>query len=59
MYVGQLTEPYCHCDAHLYEPEMGRYKKLARKEITLYKELEELSKKVFEHLYLFISLVGR
>lgn len=46
MYVAQLLEPYCHCDAHLYEPEMGRYKKLARKEVTLYKELEELSTKV-------------
>lgn len=46
MYVAKLIEPYCHCDSHLYEPEMGRYKKLARKEVTLHKELEELSKKV-------------
>lgn len=28
MYVAKLIEPYCHCDAHPYEPEMGRYKNL-------------------------------
>ncbi|XP_028129962.1 uncharacterized protein LOC114325999 [Diabrotica virgifera virgifera] len=45
-YVARLVEPYCHCDFHLYEPEMGRYKKLAQKEMQLYQELEELSKKM-------------
>ncbi|XP_018579037.1 uncharacterized protein LOC108917082 [Anoplophora glabripennis] len=45
-YVAQLVEPYCHCDAHLYEPEMGRYKKLANKEKRLYQELDELNKEM-------------
>nr|CAH7760306.1 unnamed protein product [Callosobruchus chinensis] len=45
-YVAQLVEPYCHCDAHLYEPEMGRYKKLAQKEASLYQKLEELNRKM-------------
>lgn len=42
-YVAKLVEPFCHCDSHLYEPEMGRYKKLAEKEKMLYKELDELN----------------
>ncbi|KAJ8919382.1 hypothetical protein NQ315_016475 [Exocentrus adspersus] len=45
-YVAQLVEPYCHCDAHLYEPEMGRYKKLAKKEKRLQQELENLNKEM-------------
>lgn len=42
-YVAKLVEPYCHCDAHLYDPQMGRYRMLAKKENLLYQELEELS----------------
>lgn len=42
-YVAKLVEPYCHCDAHLYDPQMGRYRMLAKKENMLYKELEELN----------------
>lgn len=45
-YVAKLVEPYCHCDYHLYEPEMGRYMKLAEKEKALYKELDILKKRV-------------
>ncbi|KAJ8964022.1 hypothetical protein NQ314_005162, partial [Rhamnusium bicolor] len=43
-YVSQLVEPYCHCDAHLYESGLGGYKRLAQKEKKLYQELDELSK---------------
>lgn len=45
-YVAKLVEPYCHCDAHLYAPEMGRYKTLAEKEKMLYKELDELNQQM-------------
>ncbi|CAG9765555.1 unnamed protein product [Ceutorhynchus assimilis] len=45
-YVAKLVEPYCHCDYHLYEPEMGRYMKLAEKEKALYQELDSLKKRM-------------
>ncbi|CAH1105618.1 unnamed protein product [Psylliodes chrysocephalus] len=45
-YVARLVEPYCHCDFHLYEPEMGRYMKLVRTENHLHKVLHSLSKKM-------------
>ncbi|XP_019754364.2 uncharacterized protein LOC109533471 [Dendroctonus ponderosae] len=45
-YVAKLVEPYCHCDYHLYEPEMGRYMKLAEKEKALYEELDILKKRM-------------
>ncbi|KAF7277443.1 hypothetical protein GWI33_007278, partial [Rhynchophorus ferrugineus] len=45
-YVAKLVEPYCHCDFHLYEPEMGRYMKLAEKEKVLYEELDNLKKRM-------------
>lgn len=45
-YVAKLIEPYCHCDAHLYEPQMGKYKMLAEKERLLYNELECLNKEM-------------
>ncbi|XP_060531964.1 uncharacterized protein LOC132705404 [Cylas formicarius] len=45
-YVAKLIEPYCHCDYHLYEPEMGRYKKLAEKETKLNEELAKLKQRM-------------
>lgn len=45
-YVAKLVEPYCHCDAHLYDPQMTRYKKLADKERLLHDELSELNQQV-------------
>ncbi|KAJ8965694.1 hypothetical protein NQ317_009896 [Molorchus minor] len=48
-YVATLVEPYCHCDAHLYAPEMGSYKKLAQKEKKLYEELDQISKEMAIH----------
>ncbi|CAG9856218.1 unnamed protein product [Phyllotreta striolata] len=45
-YVARLVEPYCHCDFHLYEPEMGRYMKLVRKETQLLKVLDQMSRKM-------------
>lgn len=47
-YVAKLVEPYCHCDAHLYDPQMTRYKKLADKEKLLHDELKELSDQMAE-----------
>lgn len=47
-YVAKLVEPYCHCDAHLYDPQMTRYKKLADKEKLLHDELSELNQQVQE-----------
>lgn len=41
-------EPYCHCDAHLYDPQMTRYKKLADKEKLLHDELSELNQQMAE-----------
>lgn len=45
-YVAKLVEPYCHCDAHLYDPQMARYKKLADKERLLHDELSEVNQQV-------------
>lgn len=45
-FVAKLVEPYCHCDAHLYDPQMTRYKKLADKEKLLHDELRELNQQV-------------
>ncbi|KAJ3658747.1 hypothetical protein Zmor_010469 [Zophobas morio] len=45
-YVVKLVEPFCHCDAHRYEPQMGRYKMLAEKERMLHKELECVGKEM-------------
>lgn len=42
-YVSKLVEPYCHCDYHLYEPQMGQYKMLAEKEKLLHEELQCLN----------------
>lgn len=45
-YVAKLIEPFCHCDAHRYEPQMGRYKMLADKEKMLREELQCLAKEM-------------
>lgn len=56
-YVAKLVEPYCHCDYHLYEPEMGRYMKLAEKEKALYEELDILKKRVRKSIFALCRLI--
>lgn len=45
-YVKGPVDLYCHCDGHLYNPQMNRYLKLAKKELMLHEELEDLHKDV-------------
>lgn len=45
-YVKGPVDLYCHCDGHLYNPQMNRYLKLAKKELMLQEELEDLHKDV-------------
>ncbi|XP_017770804.1 PREDICTED: uncharacterized protein LOC108558407 [Nicrophorus vespilloides] len=45
-FVATLVEPYCHCDAHLYDPQLKRYEKLAEKEKQLHQELIKLNEQI-------------
>lgn len=40
--VGPV-ESYCHCDGHLYDPQMRRYSQLAEKEKKLHEELYKVN----------------
>ncbi|XP_065158664.1 uncharacterized protein [Atheta coriaria] len=45
-FVAKAVEPYCHCDAHLYDPQLKRYEKLAEKERQLHHELILLNEQI-------------
>jgi len=45
-FVATLVEPFCHCDSHLYDPQLKRYEKLAEKEKQLHYELIKLNQQI-------------